>query len=47
MDLLLALLDRLTSITIDSKGVTLLGVCLVTSNVIKAFVQTAKYMDFP
>jgi len=47
MNLLLTLLDRLTNITIDGKGVTLLGICPVTSNVIKASIQTAKFMDFP
>jgi tagatose-1,6-bisphosphate aldolase non-catalytic subunit AgaZ/GatZ len=47
VDFLLAILDRLTSMMMDSKGVTLLGICPITTNVIKASIQTAKFMDFP
>jgi tagatose-1,6-bisphosphate aldolase non-catalytic subunit AgaZ/GatZ len=48
VDLLLAILDRFTSIVInDKRGVTLLGICPITINVIKASIQTANFMDFP
>ena len=47
-DLLLDILDRFTStMTSDKRGVTLLGICPITINVIKASIQTANFMDFP
>jgi len=48
VDLLLAILNRFTSImTSGKRGVTLLGICPITINVIKASIQTANFMDFP
>jgi tagatose-1,6-bisphosphate aldolase non-catalytic subunit AgaZ/GatZ len=47
VDLLLTLLNRFTSIPIDSKGVTLLGICPIARNVIETSIQISKLMDFP
>jgi tagatose-1,6-bisphosphate aldolase non-catalytic subunit AgaZ/GatZ len=48
VDLLLAILDRLTNTMMnDKKGITLLGICPITINVVKASIRTASFMDFP
>jgi tagatose-1,6-bisphosphate aldolase non-catalytic subunit AgaZ/GatZ len=48
IDLLLAILDRLTNTMMNGKkGITLLGICPITINVVKASIRTASFMDFP